>query len=257
MIDRNWDVVDLDPLTWRNLGRFIEPGQYIRVAQPGEHGLFVLHDDGHILRVVDTNVGIRHDLGITDASDPQTLAAELHARNEWQRIHVINKQHLALVARQAQSIEHREMTLDQYYRLVGDLLWSSQTGYVSIPPYPGHWNGWTYDVITQFIGYLPETTSVALGVFDDETVAIGLIAALNDGRITRVTTFEALDLQAQPTLSSDFLYELGHALEQDFASPSAMLICSQSVFEEWIEATAKTAVIERAVTEKQAFLKLP
>lgn len=256
MIDRNWDVVDLDPLTWRNLGRFIDPSQYIRAAQPGEHGLFVLHDDGHILRVVDTNVGVRHDLGITDASNPQALAAGLHDCNEWQRVHVINKQHLALVARQAQSIEHRGMTLDQYYQMVGDLLWSSQTGYVSIPPYPGHWNGWTYEVITQFISYLPETTSLALGVFDDETVAIGLIIELNEGRITRLTTFEALNLQEQPTLSSAFLDQLGDALEKNFASPSAILICTQSVFEEWIEATAKTAILEQAVIEQQAFLKL-
>lgn len=256
MIDRNWDVVDLDPRTWRNLGRFIEPGQYICAAQPGEHGLFILHDDGHILRVVDTRAGVRHDLGVNDASNPQALAAELHARNEWQRVHVINKQHLALVARQAQSIEHRAMTLDQYYRTVGDLLWSSQTGYISMPPYPGHWHGWTYEVVTQFLSYLPTTTSLALGVFDAETVAIGLILELNNGQITRVTTFEALDLQVQPTLSSDFLDHLWNALDQNYASPSAILICTQSVFEQWIEVVEKTTVIERAVQEHRAFLRL-
>jgi hypothetical protein len=42
-------LVDLDPLTWRHIGHFFDPGQYIRMARPGEHGLFILHDQGTVL----------------------------------------------------------------------------------------------------------------------------------------------------------------------------------------------------------------
>ena len=55
MIDPHWQVIDLDPVTWRNLGPFLLPERYIAAAQPGEHGLFVLHEHGQILKVVDTH----------------------------------------------------------------------------------------------------------------------------------------------------------------------------------------------------------
>src|SRR5437016_14401225 len=100
MIDPHWQVVDLDPRTWRHLGRFFEPGQYIRAAQPGEHGLFILHDDGIPLRIYDTDTGTRSDLHIPYVEQPQTLAQQLYERGEWQRVHVINKRHLAYVAYQ-------------------------------------------------------------------------------------------------------------------------------------------------------------
>ena len=54
MIDPNWSVVDLDPHTWRVLGRFFDPGQYIMATQSGERGLFILHEEGKLLRIVDS-----------------------------------------------------------------------------------------------------------------------------------------------------------------------------------------------------------
>src|SRR5690348_10361891 len=80
MIDPQWSVIDLDPYTWRAIGPFFDPGQYVRAAQPDEHGLFVLHEGGHILRVVDTARGVRHDLTGGSADDPHALAAHLYAQ---------------------------------------------------------------------------------------------------------------------------------------------------------------------------------
>ncbi|HEX6778206.1 MAG TPA: hypothetical protein VF099_08390, partial [Ktedonobacterales bacterium] len=74
MIDPQWQVIDLDPVTWRNLGPFFEPKRYIAAAQPGEHGLFVLHDQGRVLKVVDTQArSIPRDIP-PQISDPQALA---------------------------------------------------------------------------------------------------------------------------------------------------------------------------------------
>src|SRR5689334_11907713 len=129
MIDPHWSLVDLDPRTWRNLGRLIEPGQYVSAAQPGERGLFVLHDGARILRVVDSERGVRRDLTLSLERGPAALAHELHARGEWQRVHVIDRRHLANVARLAQATSRRELTLDQYYHLVYSLLWDAAGGY--------------------------------------------------------------------------------------------------------------------------------
>lgn len=85
MIDPHWTVTDLDPRTWRAIGRFFDPGQYIRTAQPGEHGLFVLHDNGTLLKVFDTQLGVRRDLSLRRVDDPQELGQQLFARGEWDR----------------------------------------------------------------------------------------------------------------------------------------------------------------------------
>ena len=54
MIDPHWVLEDLDPRTWLAIGKFFMPDRYIAAAQPGERGLFVLHDGGRPTRVFDT-----------------------------------------------------------------------------------------------------------------------------------------------------------------------------------------------------------
>ncbi len=109
MIDPNWQLVDLDPATWRQIGRFFDPGQYLRAAQPGEHGLFVLHERGNVQRVVDSKTGVRRDIAFEKIDDPQEYAQRLYEQGEWQRVHVIDKAHLALVAQSAQATPQREL----------------------------------------------------------------------------------------------------------------------------------------------------
>jgi|GEM_PF-800326 len=257
MIDPHWSVVDLDPRTWRNVGRFFDPGQYIRAAQPGEHGLFILHDAGKILRVVDTQSGVRRDFDLPPVADPRALAHSLYARGEWQRVHVINKRHLAQVARQSQAAPRRELTLDAYYQLVYQLLWDESDGYVSVPPHPGHWGGWTYAGLKQFADQLPEEATLALGVFEAGTVAIGLILELCAGTIKRVSTFEALPLNpGEAQLSEAFLERLWTLLAGPFASPAGVLLCSQPIFEQWLTAENKAACLNTARQQGAAFWRL-
>src|SRR5579859_5804901 len=214
MIDPHWSVVDLDPRTWRNLGRFFDPGQYIRAAQPGEHALFVLHDNGRLLRIVDTQQGVRGDLDIASVNDPEQLARQLYEQGDWQRVHVINKRHLAEVARQAQELHGRPLHLDAYYRRVHHLLWGQQRGYICLPPHPGHWHGWTYQQIQGFVQQLPAAATVAIGVFAETTLEIGLILEWRQGSITTVTTFEALPEPTSVTgVSEQALEQLWQQME--------------------------------------------
>jgi hypothetical protein len=257
MIDPHWILEDLDPYTWRNLGRFIDPGLYIRAAQPGERGLFVLHDGGRILRVVDSALGVRRDLAIDSAAEPHTLAEELYSEGHWQRVHVIDRRHLAAVARHAQATPRRDLTLDQYYRLVYQLLWHGGDGYVCAPPHPGRWNGWSYDDLVGFVGRLPAAATLALGVLDGPTLAIGLILELREGLIRRVTTFEALDLPpGEPTISDESLDRLWEALGLRFAAPAGVLLCTQSVFDAWTTEEGKAGVLHTATEEGTARWRL-
>jgi hypothetical protein len=247
MIDPNWSLVDLDPRTWRNIGRFFDPGLYIRASQPGERGLFVLHDGGQIKRVVDTGRGVRRDLALDVVADPQALAQQLYERGEWERVHVIDRRHLASVAREAQATPRRELTLDAYYRMVYHLLWNGSAGYVSVPPHPGHWHGWTYEAIASFVGRLPAAATLALGVLDGPELSIGLVVELQAGMIRRVTTFEALDVElGAAQVSAGFLERLWVALEQRFAPPAGVLLCTQPAFEAWMAGANKIEQLREA-----------
>lgn len=263
MIDPHWSLVDLDPVTWRAIGHFFHPGQYTRATQPGEHGLFVLHDGSRVLRVVDTAAGVRRDLGLDGVGDPHALAARLYAQGEWQRVHVINKRHLAAVAQAAQEHPRRDLTLDQYYHLVYHLIWDAPDGYVSVPARSGNWQGWTYDHVRRFVATLPDPATVALAVFDGSLLRIGLVLDLRGGLIRTVTTFETFGFPA-PTfdLSAAALAHLWDLLdarsrEQGTPPPAAALLCSQAAFDAWLTGGGQPAVLADLAARGEVFWRLP
>ena len=256
MIDPNWSLVDLDPWTWRNLGRFLELPQYVRAAQPGEHGLFILHDHGRVLKVVDTDHSHRVSVKIDRISDPRALAKDLYARGHWDRVHVVDQRHLAHVGHVSGTSANRSLHLDGYYQLVYDLIWDGSDGYVCEPPKPGHWNHWTMSQIEQFVSRLPKSASVALGVFEGLRVNIGLILEFRQGNIVRVTTFEAPAIQPiGPAFSADFLDQLWRQLE-NIAPPAAVLLCTQATFDRWITTPEKGTFLLDAIQQGEALLKL-
>jgi hypothetical protein len=256
MIDPHWSVVDLDPVTWRNIGRFINVPQYVRAAQPGEHGLFIVHDHGRVLKIFDTDRGARSGVKIDRVVEACALAKELYAHGQWDRVHIIDQQHLAHVGNLAGTAVNRSLHLDGYYRLVYDLIWDGSDGYVAEPPKPGHWNHWTMSQIERFVSALPKSASVALGVFEDERLNIGLVLEFKQGSIVRVTTFEAPALQPlAPRFSSEFLDQLWQGLA-NLAPPAAALLCTQAIFDEWITTPGKGTFLVNAGRQGGALLKL-
>jgi hypothetical protein len=256
MIDPNWSVVDLDPVTWRNLGRFFDVAQYVRAAQPGEHALFIVHDNGRVLKVFDTDRSARSSVKIDRVVEARALAQELYACGQWDRVHVINQQHLTRVGRVAGASANRSLQLDGYYHLVYDLIWDGGDGYVAEPPRPDHWNHWTMSQIVHFVSRLPRSAAVALGVFEGAQLNIGLVLEIKRGHIVRVTTFEAPTLQPlAPECSARFLDQLWQQLD-NIAPPAAVLLCGQTVFDKWITTDDKIAFLRQAVQDGRACLRL-
>ncbi len=227
MIHPDWVLEDLDPVTWRSIGPLFMPAQYIAAAQPGEHGLFVLHDSGARPRVADTIRGVRSDLHIDRVDDARGLAADLYARGEWDRVHVIDKQHLAHVARTAQSSPRRELSVDAYYHLVYQLVWDGSDGYVCVPPSAGDWHGMTYSALAEFLSGAPSPSALALCVLG----SAGVVLRVGGGRVVRVTTFEGLPSLAEPSLTPEFLDNLWLTLAAHVAPPYAALVCTRAVWE--------------------------
>jgi hypothetical protein len=256
MINPEWLLEDLDPRTWRAIGHLFTPAQYVAASRPGEHGLFVLHGAARIPRVVDTACGVRQDLDITAVSDPRLLAAELYARGEWDRVHVVDRRHLAHVAAASACAQPR-LSLDAHYRRVYQLLWDGSDGYVCEPPRAGDWHGWTYSGLQQFLSRIASPAALGLVVLEEAELHIGLALEVRDARVQRVTTLEGLPSLPPPAVSDAFLDALWSALQQTLAPPAAALVCSRAVFEDWLyTAENKPAVLQSAVQNGQALLRL-
>ena len=256
MIDPNWRLDDLDPRTWRNIGRFFMPSQYIAANQPGEHGLYVLHEGGARPRVVDDQLGPRADIQIERVDDPRGLALELHERAEWDRVHVIDRRHLRHVAREAQASPRRELTLDAYYHLVYQLVWDGSDGYVCVPEKPAPRYGWSYGDLARFAAALPSPCCAGLVVLNEVEVEVGLVLQFENGRISRVTTLEAFSSLPSPSLDRHYFDAVCAAITEAIAPVAVALLCTSAVFEAWLEATDKFAVLQDAARRNQAFWRL-
>jgi hypothetical protein len=257
MINPHWSVVDLDPVTWRAIGEFISPGRYVRAGESGEHALYVLHDNGRVLNIVDTESGRRTDIDPGRIVDPDAVASDLLGRGEWDRVHLVDRQHLRAVAHEAQSSPRHDLTLDAYYRLVSHLMWSnSDSRYVVAPPRETTWNGWTYGGVLEWIESLPNPATIALGVVGATGLRIGVIAQLENGLINVLTTFESLRFPREDAeISEAYRDRLWHAIDATFAPAVALLLCTDDVFDRWIHEPNKADTINAAVASGAAFIR--
>ena len=258
MIDPNWQLVDLDPYTWRAIGKFIDPGLYIRAGSPDENGLYVIHDGGRVLSVTESSGARPSDLGLTTIDDPPATAQALFDRGEWDRVHVIERSHLQKVSASAQQLPNRDLELDAYYRNVFQLVWGDERGYAVVPKHPGSWNGWTYQQIVDVVDQLQAPASLALGVLGaDGTLVIGLIGEVSEGSFRKVTTFESLPFKrSDAAVSQDFLDRLWSHLASGDYPPAAALLCTEEVFERWINEAGKAKTISDAITNGEALLRV-
>jgi hypothetical protein len=256
MINPEWLLEDLDPRTWRAIGHLFSPAQYVAAARPREHGLFVLHESGILRRIVDSRVGVRHDLDVATVTEPRAVAAQLFASGEWDRVHVIDRRHLKHVAAASACAQPR-LSVDAHYRRVYQLLWDDSDGYVCEPPRPGDWHGWTYSALQQFLAHLASPAALGLVVLEAAEVHIGLALEVRDARICRVTTLEGLPPLPPPAVSTMFLDALWSALHQTLAPPAAALVSTRAAFEAWLYTSDnKPAVLQSCIQNGQALLRL-
>ncbi len=258
MIDPNWDVADLDSVTWRAIGEYIRPGRYVRAGNPDEHTLYLLHDEGMVLNVVDSQRGRRTDITIDRVGNPREIAEALYGRGEWDRVHVIDRSHLQAVANEAQSDPRHELTLDAYYRFVYQQYWDGEGGYVTSPPRAESWNGWTWSGVRAWIGALPSPSAIGLGVIGEDGLRIGVLAVASDGLIRRVTTFEALAVpRTAAAVTQTYFDQIWSEMGELLAPPAALLLCTETVFQEWLTGPDKSGAVRRAVTAGAAFARSP
>lgn len=108
-------------------------------------------------------------------------------------------------------------------------------------------------MVVDFMAILSSPSSIALGIYEQHVLTIGLILVQCAGKITSITTFEALNWNvAEPGPNGEIAIALQNALTDQFAPPSMLLLCNSSVFEGLLEAPEKRHFLSEAQSRGQA-----
>lgn len=255
MIHANVQVVDLDPLTWRNLG-LIAPFAELATRRPQlTNTLSILHDHGKVLRV-DQPEGLTVDLP-QSIDNPMVVAQTLYERlPSLERIQIFDKARLAAYSNAVQQLDWNTLSLDEFYLSAWKLAEGDPIGLCSYPPRPDHWNHFYFDALRKHLQALPDGATLALGVYEDHTPWFTLIAQVRAGEIRLITTFETL-ARSGVSYSSDTLDTIEHictTIAQQIGPLAYALFCARDVFEHWLVAPAKAAILEQASRAGHAFV---
>jgi len=257
MIYEDWDVVDLDPVTWRNLGPYFDPRNFTTRGDPSERTLSILHDGGHVLKAWDSEEGARDDIHLGVIADPLATAKELYESNQgWDGVQIFEKKSVLSFAHKAQESVHPQWDLDEYIAWVWELADADPEGLCYYPPRSKRWNGWRYSEVKHFVEELiPDNSTLVLGVIEDGALWAGLILGVRDRKIKLVTTFDALiPLGLGPVTRLEDIDEAGWVAARKFDPPAAALFCARQVFEEWMRAEDKAGTLKRAIAGGEAVL---
>ena len=119
--------------------------------------------------------------------------------------------------------------------------------------YMFHDEAYATDYSPASIAALPSPATLALGVYLEDALWLGLILICERGQIRRVTTFEGLhSTLSNPGPTEQTLTTLCEALSAQFASPAAVLLCTNAVFSGWLAASDKLAYLAAARVDAMA-----
>ncbi len=258
MIWEHWEVVDLDPHTWRNLGTLFNPQNFLSRARPGERVLSILHEDGEVLKVYDSALGVRHDLDLETIEDAPRVAKELYeAEKGLAEVQIFDKKSLIAFADRAQRGFRPDWDLDEHYHFVYGLAEDDPQGICYYPPHPPHWNHFTYEEVRHFIKeVVPSPSTLVLAVFDRDQLYISLILGIRDHKIKLVSTFDALvPLGLESRIGMGDRQRILKLVEERFDIPSFSFFAQRSAFEAWLTAADKQKALQQAVAEGTALLE--
>lgn len=258
MIWEHWEVVDLDPRTWRNLGALFNPANFLTHARPGERILSILHERGRVLKVYDTARGVRNDLNLETIEDAPRTAKQLYESEQGMaRVQIFDKRSLVAFADAAQRNLHPEWDLDEHYRFLWGLAENDPEGICYYPPRPSHWNHFTYEQVRHFIEeVVPSPSTLVLVVFEGDEIYISLILGVRDRKVKLVSTLDALvSLGIGPQVSMADRERILEGVAQRFGRPSFSLFIQRAAFEAWLKAEDKGAVLRQAIAKGMALLE--
>jgi hypothetical protein len=241
MIHRDVEIVDLDPQTWRNLGQVFPVAEWGegRAKLPGV--LTILHDEGQLLRV-DAPAGFDASLVPAQIDEPQALGKALfEAHPGLTRVQIFEKSRLRAFSDAVQRLDWVSLPSDEFYVRAWQIAQADPRGLCYYPS--GLPRMRVLDAVRDLIAKTPDGQCLVLGVYEAGAPYFTLIARVNAGEVTLVTTFDALvqdgvDTRTVPASAADAQMVLP-LIERRFGWVARSLFCDRAALLELIHASAQ------------------
>lgn len=193
MIDENLVMLDMEPRQFRCLYDLAVPLQKPR-------RIFLLHDNGHVVKAYDTERGLRPDLK-SPIADPERRAREIFdAEQGVFEVLILERSAVRHYFGALQATYTPVESADEYF----DRAFRARGNYPGrIVKYPPHFPGLQYlginweDARAFLRQYIPPDSFLLFAAFDGDQIWMSWIIGLSGGRVTRVACSDATtDLDA-------------------------------------------------------------
>lgn len=193
MIDENLVMLDIDPRQFRRLYDLAVP-----LRKPRR--IFILHDNGRVVKAYDTERGLRHDLQ-APVVDPERRAREIFdSERGASEVLVLERSAMRHYFAALQATYTPTETADEYYDRALRARGNYPGRIVKYPPqFPGlQYLGIGWEDARAFLKrYIPPDSFLLFAAFDGEQIWMSWIVGVSGGRVVRVASSDAImDLDA-------------------------------------------------------------
>jgi hypothetical protein len=237
MIHRHIEIVDLYPLTWRNLGQVMRIDELAAHRPAQNRTVSILHQAGKVIKVAAPQ-GVNAEVG-TSINDPQRTARKLYEQlaDQVDGVQIFEKSSLARFSDAVQRLEWQKLTSGEFYLRAYQLAEGDAAGIVYYPPSQAPYQYGLFKQAQDLINTIPDGQTLVLGIYDNGKPYFTLIAKVEQQQITLCTTFEYLqpfgvDPAVVPSKASD-AEQIVPLIEQHIGKVAYKLFCDRAAFEAW------------------------
>jgi len=212
MISKDISIVDLDPYTWRNLG------EVTNMIFPHKNTVYVLHDKGEIINILDSKNGILNAIEF-NLKEQETSVKDIFNKYEHvEEVRVFNKSSLINYYSAIQVTDFRDLDTDEYISFTLNLL----NNFKGIDTFKrGNSKMNIYDCLRNYVNNrLPEDCLVTIIIFDIEEIYFNVILGFKKHKLELITTLDNPQTEGLKTsISINSGDECSKFLEKKFGVP--------------------------------------
>jgi hypothetical protein len=255
MIARDVEIVDLSPVTWRNLLSLLDLSRIADTRPVHPNVLSVLHQNGKVLRVY-APAGYRLP-ALEQVDDPQEMAKKLYYQLPGlDRVQILAIESLGRFSDQVQRMEWQSLDAEDFLFRAFLLAEQDPAGLCFFPSFSWSWNGLSLQSIRTWAAAGPNPSAYFLGVTREAVPWATLILKVEDGKLRLVTTVQylakfQLSVDRWPTSPLD-LGSICEAINGNIAPVRAALVCDYFVLARLLASEDKRRDLLAATTEGSA-----
>jgi hypothetical protein len=241
------EIIDLYPLTWRNVGALFRIDEWSNNRPyTNEKVLSILHDHGHILKIdAPAGISISADVAAHLVTDPRALAQSLfYANPHLMRVQIFEKNALSAYSANVQRLDWRHLASGDFYLNAFQIADADPVGLCYYPPEraPYALQQRVLKTVDALVKSTPDGSALVLGIYDQGQPYFTLILQVRAGLITLCTTFEHLapqgiDPMLIPASESDSTRVIV-AVEKAVGPVAHALFCDRATLEQWMHPNA-------------------